>query len=136
MLAAITNALRRTVAQRKTPLGIGHDVRRAFRTGGHADLEAQSGRKNQPACLFPYCLLSYYVRQKYQYIAHLWFMHPQTPRTSAHSDKLTPRSRILHPRFRGRHRVWTSYLDLAGYSCLKERRNAFKNEVKLNYAYF
>jgi len=36
----------------RSELAIGHDVRRPFRTGGHSDLGAQSGRKNQPACQF------------------------------------------------------------------------------------
>jgi len=50
---------------------------------------------------------------------------PQTRQTSACSEELSRLIRFMHPRSRGRQRVRTSYLDLAGYSCLKACRNAF-----------
>jgi len=70
--------------------------------------------------------VEFFSSTKYQYTASLRFMHPQTPRTAVRSDELIRFSWFMHPRSHGRQRIWTSYLDLAGYFCLKDRRNAFK----------
>jgi len=54
--------------------------------------------------------LSFSVKQKHQYIEPIQFMHPRTPQTSAHSGQLSRVIRFMHPRFRRRQRVRTSYL--------------------------
>jgi len=85
------------------------------------------------------CLSSSSVRQKHQYMASLRFMHPQTPQTSAslddliwlklvyaptiprtvaRSDELFWSGLCTHKPRRHQH-IWSSHIDLAGYSCLK-----------------